>query len=1071
MSRLTRIASVLLTVLAMGLLAGGPVTAEPAPSTLTVHGLQTDYATDPLGIDDTTPTLSWQLTSPTNGARQSAYQVLVASSPDRLTPGAADVWDSGRVQSAESVGVSYAGPALQSRQHSYWAVRVWDGAGQVSGWSAPAWWEMALLNAADWQGAQWISPDVGAGRSWSDFTLDADFTIIRGAASFLFRASNADNFYMWQINSEVTPGKVLLRPHIHLDGGWAIPSPVDVSSVITQQTLHAQHHITITTQGDRITTWIDGTQVDSRTDTTFTTGTIGFRVGDSTEDSRYDNVVVHGLDGSTLFSDDFSTTPDRWFPNVPINGGQLEPSGGVVLAAPPQPDAPMLRKQFTLDPSKTVARARAYVYGLGFYELHLNGGKVGDHVLSPANTSYGALSLYDTYNIANQLKPGANAVGIWLGNGYGANFSQYGNRWLGPKEASLLLEVDYTDGTHQSITTDDSWTWSDGPITANDIYNGETYDARLAQPGWDTAGYDAAGWHPVVSVSAPSRNLVADAMPPMRVVQTLRPVRLTQPKPGVWVFDLGQNIAGWARLHVQGPAGTTVTMQTAEELKPDGTLDTTTNRQAQSTDHYTLAGTSSVETYEPRFTYHGFRYVSVTGYPGTPTLDSLDGRVVHADVTTTGTFDSSDTLLNQIWRNNRWTMLNNSMSTPTDTPVRDERTPPGMDVQAYQDASTREFAMDRYYDMYLGPTPGGGGGSPDMSQDAITLAWTLYEQYGDAVTLARAYPGMTRSIDAMVAAHPDLIWPDGSANGFGDWCPPDHGPNVNDGMGAPSAGGYNVCMSEISVVNTALWYLQTTDVAKAAQVLGNAEDATRYSDLAQRIKDAFNAHFLNAAGDTYGSGRQVTSVLPLAFGMVPDANVQAVGNQLVRTILDSNGGHLDTGIFGTRYLLDALARIGRTDVAMTALDQTSYPGFGFEINKGATTSWEEWLYSSGMETHDHGMFGGINASFYTELAGIRSDNGGYRTITIAPHVPAQLDHVSASLDTVRGRIASSWHKVGSAFQLTVTVPVNATAMVYVPSSDGSPATSSDGVKPVRTGAGSTVFSVGSGTYHFVSTHM
>ncbi|WP_433187630.1 family 78 glycoside hydrolase catalytic domain [Actinoallomurus sp. CA-150999] len=1039
--------------------------ARAARATLRVTKLQVDHATDPLGIDDTHPSLSWQLDSGVNGERQTAYRILVASTSSRLIPGQADVWDSGKVASSSSVGVEYGGPGLRSTRRYYWTVQVWGAQGGASAWASAAWWEMGLLQAADWQGAQWVRPDLAGQDSWSNFTLDVDFTIRKGAAGVVFRAKDANNLYMWQVNSGVDPGKVMLRPHLEVNGSFSHLGPdVDVSQVITQENVNKQHHLRIQADGATMSTSIDGTAVNSLTDATFTKGTIGFRVGDSSEDSLYDNLTVHGVEGT--FSDDFSTSPDPAFSQTTITDGQLEPGGGIVLLDR-DPGAPMLRDAFTL--GKTVRRARAYVDGLGFYELHINGRKVGDNVLSPASTPYQQRDPYKTYDVTNDLRRGGNAVGIWLGNGYGPRFSPYGFRWLGPKQASLLIDVTYTDGTRQEITSDNGWTWSNGPITSNDIYAGETYDARLEPHGWDQAGFDASTWKPVTTAAAPSTNLVADDVPPVRVVQTLRPVHLTEPRPGTYVYDLGQNIAGWERLSVKGPAGTTVRMRTAEDLGTDGMLDTTTNRNAASTDTYTLAG-GATETYEPRFTYHGFRYVEVTGYPGTPTLDSIAGQVVHADVRSIAGFSSSDPLLNQIWQNNRRTILNNSMSTPTDNPVRDERTPPGMDVQAYHDASTQEFGMDRFYANYLLdmppgtalPNDSGNSQNPDMGGDQISLAWSLYEQYGDKAVLNRMYPAMKSFVDTNATNVPNHIWP--ADHGFGDWCPPVYGPGVNGGLGSPDIGA---CTSEVSLVNTALSYLQATDLAAAAQALGQAADNARYTTLASNIKDAFNATFLNAAHNGYADGRQVTSILPLAFGMVPAKDVKAVGDQLVNTILNTDHGHLDTGIFGTRYLMDALARIGRVDVAMTVLDQRTYPGFGYEISQGATTDWEEWTYRSSMESHDHAMFAGINASFSTQLAGIASTGPGYETLTIAPKVPPALHQVSAFVETVRGRVASSWTRDPRTFELDVTIPVNAAATVSVPLfGRGQNSVTADHARLLRVEGATAIYAVGSGHWHF-----
>jgi alpha-L-rhamnosidase len=1009
--------------------------ATPAVNAVTLPAaqafdLRANNVVDPLAAGSA-PTLSWKLRA---GDRQTAYRILVATTTKLLAKGRADVWDSGKVTSADSVAVPYRGPARGVGQRNYWTVEVWGARGGSPAKAEPTWWESGPARPADWAGAEWITPDTGGAYAWQDFALDVDFTIKAAAASVVFRATGPDDFLMWQVNTS-TPGKVLLRPHEKSHGSFALLGETDLSAVLTPQNAGAPHHLRIEARGNTIVTVIDGTEVDSRTVDAVRAGTIGFRTSVSQgtpEAAAYDNLAVHGLDGTSLFSDDFSAAPDARFPGATVTDGQLEPQGDPLLLAQ-SPDAPLLRHEFVLD--RPVASARAYVYGLGFYELHLNGGKVGDQVLAPGSTSYDQRNLYDSFDVTNQVHIGRNAAGLWLGNGYGPRFSQYGFRWTGPKQGIVALVVTFADGTRRTITTDESWRWSDGPVTANDLYAGESYDARLAQDGWDRPGFDDAAWHPVRTVPAPSATLTAATAPPIRVVQTLRAVSVKQSRPGVYVYDFGQNFAGWAQLRVAGPAGTTVRMRTAEELKADGTLDTTTNRNAASADSYTLGAAPGVQVYEPRFTYHGFRYLELTGYPGTPDLGSVAGRVVHADVAATGHVQTSDPLLNTIWANNRRAVLNNSMSLPTDNPVRDERTPPGMDVQAYHDASVLDFGMDSFYGKYLLdlppgtalPSDAGNAQLPDMGGGSVDLAWSLYEQYGDLGRLAAAYPKMKAFVDTNAAAYPGFIWPED--RGFGDWCPPDRSPNANSGQGNPSAGD---CFSERSIVNTALSYRQAEDVAKAARALGNTGDAAHFADLATGIAAAFTAHFLDGAGTTYGDGRQTTSILPLAFGMVPPDKVAGVGAKLVDTILTKNGGHLDTGIFGTRYLPEALAKAGRIDVALTVLRQKTYPGFGYEIGRGATTPWEQWTYESGMETHDHAMFAGINAAFYTQFAGITPAAPGYASIAIAPQVPAGLGHVTASIDTVRGVVASEWTQTGCRFDLTVTVPGNSTAIVTLP---------------------------------------
>lgn len=377
-----RVALAFLCALLSTLFLGTPALAGDRGAGIEVYDLRADNVVNPLATTGT-PTLSWKLRSDRSGARQTAYRILVASSPGLLAARRTDVWDSGKVVSGESVSVPYRGAAAAAGKRSYWTVEVWDSRGGVTKPAGPAWWE---TGPADWGSAAWISPDAGSAYAWQDFTLDLDFTIQAGAASVLFRAAGPDDFLMWQVNAATTPGKVLLRPHVKSHGAFTLLGETDLAPVITPATVGAPHHLRLEARGDTVVTSIDGTRVDSRTVGAATTGTLGFRTSVSqgtAEDARYDNVAVHAPDGTPLFSDDFSAVPDPRFPGVTIADGQLEPQGDPVLLAQ-TPDAPLLRHEFVLD--KPVATARAYVYGLGFYELHLNGEKTGDQVLSPAST-------------------------------------------------------------------------------------------------------------------------------------------------------------------------------------------------------------------------------------------------------------------------------------------------------------------------------------------------------------------------------------------------------------------------------------------------------------------------------------------------------------------------------------------------------------------------------------------------------------------------------------------------------------------------------------------------------------
>lgn len=489
--------------------------------------------------------------------------------------------------------------------------------------------------------------------------------------------------------------------------------------------------------------------------------------------------------------------------------------------AGPGGPATMLRREFVVD--RAVSRARVRVYGLGLYELRLDGAKVGNLQLAPINGDYATRSVYDELDVQGPIEEGTHVLGLWLGDGYGASFNRFGFRWLGPRQAIVHLELFGPDGSVRHLVSDLDWRWSTGAIVRSDLYDGEHYDATREQVGWDRAGFDASNWRPVVALPPASPSLVSDECPRIRIVQTIPTRTVSQPAPGVHVFDLGQNISGWPRLRVSGPRGTTVRMRMAEELDQEGFLDTLTNRDAVACNTYTLAGNGE-EVYEPRFTYHGFRYIEVTGLPAAPAAASITGRVVHADLVERGTFSCSDELLNQIWENHRWSIRTNSMGMPTDTPVRDERTPPAMDVQAYADAAVLNFEMADYYLKYLEDLPPGRplpndehhAQQPDMAGGQVCLPWTLYHYYGDDRALRRHFPAMARFVDQNAALRPDHVWSDDA--GFGDWCPPDPRAVASAGIDSPAEGRDNG--SERALVNTALAFRQATTVAEAAAVLG-----------------------------------------------------------------------------------------------------------------------------------------------------------------------------------------------------------------------------------------------------------
>lgn len=1011
------------------------------------------------------------------------------------------------MDSGRSFGVPYAGQALHSDQRCYWKVRVWDGRGQASPWSEVAYWQMGLRQPGDWS-AQWISPAGTADSGWRDYDLDVDFRILRKQIGVVFRAQDTQNLYMWQFS--VAGGQPRLRRHLCLGGNWQVREvdlPARALAAVDQgggQYGTGWHHLKLEVRQSGVRSFIDEALVDSVAWGIFPqvlrSGTVGFRSGDATEAGAFKNLRVQTAPGDNtdeagrlndstrpLVTDDFSGGNH-------FSGGSVDAAAKQLLLADGQLAlrqnsgedkwrSPLLRREFVLD--KPVKRATAYVFGLGWYELYLNGSKADDRVLAPANTQYQRRKLYDTYDLTDRLKTGGNAIGLWLGDGYRTGkYSKWGWSWDGLPGALLQLNVVYQDGSTARIVTDASWTCCPSAITSNHIYNGEAYDARREQAGWAVSGFrpgsgsavpavadpsvaERSVWQPVRVTQLDYTQLAPNPAPPLQVAQVVRPVALLHPAADRYVFDMGQNFAGWVRLRVRGPAGTPVTLRHSENInRTTGMIDPWTNRNAGATDTYILKG-AGLETYEPRFTYHGFRYVEVQGYPGTPTLDSVSGCVVHTVLKPAGQFRCSDPLLNQIQSNIRWGMASNLMSIPTDCPQRDERTPCQMDSAAYEEAAMDNYDLHAYYTKWLSDIRGDMG-QPDWSGDQVTLCWHLYQHYGDAQILEQSYNDLKKYIDS----HRRQVSDPSDANylfknGFGDWA-------------APSAdGSYEHSFSSVRETNTALYYRHLSLFAQIAGLLGKAADAAQYTALASQVKDVFNREFWQADKGQYGDGRQTTALLPLSFGMVPETSRPRLVENLLHNIQVEKQGHLDTGIYGTRCFLEVLADLGAADTAYTALQQRTYPGYGFQIAQGATTLWEQWQFRGGMQSHNHAMFSGIGASFYTRLAGITPGAPGYTEIVINPQIPRGLTFVDASLQTVMGTVESNWSvedRPGNRFHLKVTIPANATAEVHLPTTNAAAITESGtalsrhkDVRFVGVRDNRVVLAIGSGTYDFLVT--
>ncbi len=710
------------------------------------------------------------------------------------------------------------------------------------------------------------------------------------------------------------------------------------------------------------------------------------------------------------------------------------------------------RRVFEL--GQPVLKARAYIAGLGYHELRINGEKVGDHVLDPGWTDYSKRVLYVTHDITGHLQTGRNAVGVIVGHG-----------WHGSPILKLQLEVAYTDGSEERIFTQGGqsgaphlWYVNGGPLISDSIYDGENYDARLEQDGWDRPVSLATEsredmWDTVVPVCPPAGMLVAQTSEPIKIVETLRPVLMQEPRPGVFVFDAGRNLAGWARLHVRGPRGTRITLRFAENLHADGTADQRALRKAAATDTYILRGNDhggdreacAPETWEPRFTYHGFRYVQVEGLPpGQASLDTLDIRVVRSAVSRNGSFTCGNDLLNRIQATVVHTEASNLHSVPTDCPQRNERMGWLNDMTVRAEQSLYNFRLDRFYEKWLSdiadtqaddgsitdtaPFKWGKRPADPVSVSYLLLGWLCNAHYLDTEYLNTHYTGFARWTDYLLSCSENFIIRHSS---WGDWAPP-----KNFAVAGSDGGGAIASGTPGSLVSTGFLHYHARLLSRIAALLGRAQDAARWEDTARQVADAFNREFWDEAAGGYGTNNQACNALALFLKLPSPERTPRVVQNLVSDI-ERHGGHLSTGNLCTKYLLEVLTEHGHVDVAYRIATQTTYPSWGYMLNMGATTLWERWEHLTGasMNSHNHPMHGSVSSWFYKYLAGIRCeiDETGASRIVIHPYFPRGLDRVEASYDGPHGRIASAWENRDGHLTLCVTIPVNAQAIVYIPS--------------------------------------
>ena len=915
--------------------------------------LRCEYLVNPHGIDEHAPRLSWTIESSRRGAKQIAYRLYVASTPEKLAAGAGDLWDSGRVESNQTTQLVYAGKPLCSRAVCHWQVEAWDETGHAAK-SQPALWTMGLLETTDWA-AKWIA---------------ADPEIIK------------------RDKEAITP--------------------------------------TLTDCG----------------------------------------------------------TPA------------------------------LFRKEF--DVPTPIKRATVYASARGIFELRANGQRVGKDLFAPEWTDYDKRLHYRSYDVTALLKTGRNALGATLGDGWWSGYVgwQETRARYGSLENSLMaqLEIELADGRRITVKTDNSWTCNTGPILFSDFMMGETHDARRERAGWDLPNFGrsdatgSAGWQPAVSptgsrqasegralanyqsaiqqtdslrsdwlaareVAAPTVPLVAQRAEPVRVVEQLTPLSANEIKPGVFIFDLGQNIAGWARIRVKAPAGTHVTIRHGERLSPDGTLYTENLRRAKATDVYICKG-SGDEIYEPHFTFHGFQYVELTGLPYKPGKDAVTGCVVRSATPDAGKFECSHPGVNRLWLNGLWSQKDNFLTVPTDCPQRDERLGWMGDAQVFSRTASYNMDVAAFFTKWMidvedAQTPegifpdvaprlregenfvglGNLGGAAGWADAGVIIPYTIWRVYGDRRILERHYRAMVKWVDWIASHNPGGLRVNQLANNYGDW------------LCIPSDTSFGTHSPMKNLLATAYWADDCTKLARIARELGHDADAQRFQKMFEHVRAAFQKEWLAPDG-RITTDTQTGYLLALAFDLLPDDLRAAAVKHLVANI-KALDWHLSTGFIGISHLNPQLTLAGRADVAYRLLLRDDYPSWLYPVKHGATTIWERWngwtheegFFNPHMNSFNHYSLGSVGEWLFRHVAGIEldADVPGFQMFVLQPFIGEGLDFARASYRTIHGEISSEWKRAGGELTWNIRIPANTTAKVFVPSAPNSAVTESG--KPVEQAAG------------------
>jgi alpha-L-rhamnosidase len=1063
-----------------------PAAMHPATSKSEPIGaplkLQTDNLLNPLGLDDVAPHFAWQLSDGRRGAKQSAFQIQVATHRELLASGKPDAWDSGRINSGESLGIAYAGKALTASTRYYWRVLAWDKDGKPYPASEASWWETGLLSQSAWQakwigyqqwdeaavrtaGAQWVaSPD---GSQFPKVATDQHriayrmpFSIGQQVKHAALYVTGQDVASAWVNGTQVATGAVLPPWH-------QLPWKKYVRIDITPQIKTGANLLAI-----EVTHYIVNSNGFAAVDNAPMSATLVAELADGSiwkfASKPGPEIIASIQPGQGWQSAAEVANASSWKPVIAFVADP-GPDSGLPGNPWPSESVKSLRDEFTIH--KKVASARLYATALGAYQIFINGKRAGDQVLSPGWTDFRLRFKYQTYDVTADLAAGKNAIAALLAPGWYSTPLQWFQQpnVYGDAPPSLLaqLRIEYSDGSVEWLVSDSNWKADVSPTLKAEIYDGETQDARLIQPGWNLVNFAAKGWKPAEIHTPDLAGIQIDGQDfqPIRVERELTPKAMTEPAPGVYIFDMGQNFSGVESLRLNGPSGTDVRVRTGEILNADGTLYTENLRTAKSTDHFILSG-KGIETFEPQFTYHGFRYLELTGLKAKPTIADVRGIVFHTDAPFTAQLKTGSPMLNSLWSNILWGQRSNFVGVPTDCPQRDERLGWTADAQVFW--RTASFNMDlaafsrKFTGDIRGTQVGSGAGATagDMfgifapgvsttssasgagwSDAGVIIPWTSWIQTGDTSVVQQNWDAMTKYLAAIESTNPDYLWKNNAGIPFGDWLSPE-GP------------------TRFPLVATASWAYDVTLMQQMAHALGKAEDEAHYAALFAKIKEAFGKAFIHAGGfvageddgpspfgainnpnaKAKGGDTQTGYVLALHMNLAPDNLRKAIGDKLAAKI-EANHGLLGTGFLGTPYLLSVLVDTGHRDLAYHLLLNTQYPSWGYLVGHGATTMWERWngdqmKSDPSMNSYNHYAYGAVADWIYRYAAGIdtTSTDAGFHTIRLHPAFDSQLGSIDFSYPSPYGQIRSAWTIHNGTAHWTVTIPANASG--WLPLTEG-----------------------------------